>query len=153
MKITESQRKELIAELESILKEATEVKTSLYYVVEHYHLYNEPEITPASNLSYKFVGELKTAIDALVKAGVGYIQSYVTGWYTDLHFDMSDPIKEVPEDKVQPPIFESVIYQGDNKWEVIMQTETHGRERVIVHSNAASWADVYSADKIGEGHV
>jgi hypothetical protein len=147
------QREELIPELEALTIKANELKLEFDNLVEHYQIHQDksPEgqkIYTACNATYTLYSWLVAASDGLKKLGSGYIRDTVTGWYRLLHYDMSDPLVEIAEEDIEDPEYESITYQGNDRWEVIMQTVTHGRERVIVDSDGATWQQVYSADKI-----
>jgi hypothetical protein len=47
------------------------------------------------------------------------------------------------------PAFEHVTYKGNNVWEIIMRTKTHGREKIVLLGyNGVDWAGVHSAEPI-----
>lgn len=146
-------RREIIPDLDDFAARADELKQELKSLIEHHQLYQDkrPLATACMqvvNEAYKFVRNLREASDTLKRAGAEHIQAYVTGWYRDLHFDMDDPLVEISEEEVIDPDFESITYEGDDKWTVIMTTKTHGRERIVVQSDSASWYQVYSADRL-----
>ncbi len=133
-------RKALIPELDSIIRQAEEVNKEFGYVIERHRLYGDPTILPASQAAYAFIRETRKASDALKQSpqGIAYIQGVMTVWY---HFHV-----ELDVEKPANPDFESVTYKGNNEWEIIMTTPTDGREKAVVHSDAASWDQVYSVD-------
>jgi len=149
------QRKELIPELDSFLRQADALKRSLDSSIEEHRLFADTsaegaEVMKAVNTAHKLVSSLRHASDTLKEANSDEIKTYVTGWYHLLHFDMH-PVVEIAEKDVVDPDYEMVSYQGDDTWEIIMTTPTHGCERVVVHSDTATWDRVYSAVPCSEG--
>jgi hypothetical protein len=148
----EATRREIVSALSASLARADKLKQELDTLVEQHQLYQDKSglatvCVQVVNEAYKFVRHLREANDALKRAGAEHIKSYVTGWYRDLHFDM-DPLVEIAEEDITDPDFESITYDGDDQWTVIMTTKTHGRERIVVYSDTASWDEIYAADRI-----
>jgi len=55
------------------------------------------------------------------------------------------------DNSTDAPIYERVAYQSNDRWEIIMRTPTHGRERIVLHAcNGVDWPGVYSAEQIEE---
>lgn len=148
-----------ITTLDELLERAEALQQSYWYLSESlYSIYKEsPETTMVYGLSSfasALVAETRAAAAAIKSNAEGeqYVKDSVTGWYRALHFDMSDPLVEIPEDEIEDPVYESIKFIGagdkPNRWEVIMLTATHGRERITVDSDGASWQQVYNAEKI-----
>ncbi len=135
----EEQRKELIPEVDQLASKAKELRTELGYLLDRHRLYKDESLVLASNNAYKLVASLQAASDALKRANAHRLQAYLTDWY---HFRLDE------DDGIPDPVFESITYKGNDEWEIIMTTTTHGRERVVVHSNAATWEQVYSTDRL-----
>jgi hypothetical protein len=152
----ETTRRAIVSALSDDIARADELKQELDALVEHHQLYQDKSpLATASvqvvNETYKFVRRLRETNDTLKRSGAAAIAEYVRWWYKDLHYDMHPlPGHEIPEDQEPPePTIERVSFQGGSVWEVILVTPTHGRERIIVHSDTASWDEVYSAERIG----
>ena len=143
----ENVRKEVIPELDQLTTRASELKKELDYLLGRHNLYKDEGLASALNAAGKLESTLHKASDALKRNGADWIREYITGWYRDMHYDMH-PVVEMPEEDITDPVYESITYKGDNTWEIIMTTPTHGRERVVVHSDTATWEEVYSADRI-----
>jgi hypothetical protein len=141
----EQQRRDIIPELDQLIDRANELKTSYHYLIEHHRLYvdkgvESQQVQAACNALYKVAREMQAASDALKKAGIDYIKGYAATWY-GWHVEEEPDAADLPD-----PDIESVTYQGDDRWEVIMSTVTDGRARMIIQSNAATWDQVYSFD-------
>lgn len=140
----ETQRCEILPELDELARKANKLKKELDDLVEQHHLYQDKSVqavacVQAVNDAYKFVRALRETSDVLKQAGVERIRTSVTAWH---HFRLDDE-----EGSAANPIYESITYNGEDKWTVIISTETHGRERVVVHSNTANWEQVSSAER------
>ena len=137
--MNEEQRRAAIPVLDELMDKAADLRNTLNAVIEDQSLANESHIISASNRSYQLVNELQCASDALKRSGAARIQSYLTQW--------SHMRQE--EDPEQPdPVFESITYDGENVWTVLMTTTTHGRERLVVHADTATWEEVSSATRV-----
>jgi len=132
-------RKEVIPELDQLTAKASELKKELDYLLGRHNLYRDEGLASAFSAAGKLVNALRSASDTLKREGAKSIQDYITDWY---HLRTDDEVG-IPD-----PVYESVTYTGDDTWEIVMNTTTHGKERVIVHSNTATWDQVYSADSI-----
>jgi hypothetical protein len=152
-------RKAIIATLDDLLKQAEALKKEYWYLSESlYSIYKQsPEaekIYGLSSFASALVSHTREAAAAIKSNAEGeqYVKDSVTGWYRALHFDMSDPLIDLSEDEIDDPVYEAVRFIGSgdtpDRWEVIMLTATHGRERIIVYSDGASWQQVYNAEKI-----
>jgi hypothetical protein len=143
----ENVRKEVIPELDQLRARASELQKELDYLLGRHNLYKDEELASALSTAGKLVSTLRGASDALKGNGADWIREYITGWYRDMHYDIH-PVVEMPEEDITDPVYKSITYKGENTWEIIMITPTHGRERVVVHSDTATWEEVYSADRI-----
>ena len=143
----ENVRKEVIPELDQLTARASELKKELDYLLDRHNLNKDEGLASAFNAAGKLESTLRSASDVFKRNGADWIQDYITSWYRNLHYDMH-PVVEIPEEDITDPVYESITYQGENTWEIIMTTLTHGRERVIVHSDTATWDEVYSAERI-----
>ena len=143
----ENGRKEVIPELDQLTARARELQKELDYLLGRHNLYKDEALVSALSAAGKLVNTLCSASDALKRNGADWIREYITDWYRDLHYDMH-PVVEIPEENITDPVYESITYTGENTWEIIMTTPTHGRERLVVHSDTATWEQVYSADRI-----
>ncbi len=146
--MNDEQRKAIIPELDDCTARANALKEELNALVERYELWKEKnaEIVAVTNQAYKLVSALEQANDTLKRARAPWVQECITSWYRDLHFDMH-PLVEIAEEDLPDPVYECITYKGKDEWEIIMQTATHGRERIVIHAcNGVDWPGVYSAD-------
>jgi hypothetical protein len=152
----ETTRQALIPALGDIWQEADELKQRFYYLCEHHQMYQDktsPEgqaVNTALDKAYAFTRALTDALKALknTPAGAQYVRDSITSWYRGLHWDMPSALVEIDEADLQDPVYESVEYKGQDVWVVVMTTTTHGRERLEIHGDGATWCDVYSCDKV-----
>jgi hypothetical protein len=142
--ISEEDRKEVIPELNRLVARLKEIEREMYYLRQRCLI---REVSHSYELVYAAAASLRDASDAIKQFGTDYIRATVNGWYRILHFDM-DPLVEIQEKDIEPPAIESITYKGEDTWEVLMTTTTHGRERVVIHSDGASWQQVYSAEAV-----
>ena len=145
--MNEEQRRAILPELDRLTREAEKIRKELDDVVKQQMLYNDANLTTADIALLNALRALRHAAETIRK-DCAPVQDYVTSWYKALHFDMSDPLVEVAEEDLTDPVYESCTYDGNEQWTVIMQTVTHGREKVIVQSDGVSYFQVYSAEKI-----
>ena len=143
----ENVRKEVIPELDRLTARASELKEELDYLLGRHNLYKDEGLASALSAAGKLETALHSASNTLKRNGADWIRDYITGWYRDMHYDMH-PVVELPEEEITDPVYESITYQGENTWEIIMITRTHGKERVLVHSDTSTWEQVYSAERI-----
>ncbi len=138
--MNEDQRRAAIPALDELTSKAADVRKEFDALIKSQSLANQKRVTFASNSSYRLVNELQHASDALKRSSVAHIQSYVTQWSHDRQWETDE---EQPD-----PVFESIHYDGENVWTVVMTTTTHGKERLVVHSDTATWDEVYSATRV-----
>ncbi len=151
--MNEEQRKECVDVLGTLMDDVSDLKDRLGYLIDGHQLHQDrtPQATnilQSANELHKLADMLRNASDELKQLGGHTVQEYVTEWYRSLHWDMDPMIFEIAEEDLEDPEYESIAYQGDDKWQVIMTTKTHGRERVVVQSDGATWWQCYSADFI-----
>ncbi len=138
--MNEAQRTTAIPTLDELTSKAADLRKEFDSLIDRQHLATAEGSTLASNTSHQLVNTLQRASDALKWSGVARVQSYVTRWS---HFRQED------EDYTRPdPVFESITYNDENVWTVVMTTTTHGKERLVVHSDTATWNDVSSATRV-----
>jgi hypothetical protein len=138
--MNEEQRRAAIPALDELTDQAHSLDKELNAVIQNQSLTQQDYTTPILNTSYRLVSELRQASDALKRLGTARIQSFVTRWS---HLRQDDEDNALPD-----PAFDSIHYDGENVWTVVMTTSTHGKERLVVHSDAATWNDVYSATRV-----
>lgn len=138
--MNEEQRRAAIPALDELTDKAADLRKEFDALVEGQHLATQKRITLASNTSYRLVNELQLASDALKQSGAHRVGSCVMRWS---HLRQEDTEYQLPD-----PVFESIHYDGENVWTVLMTTTTHGRERLVVHSDTATWDEVYSATRV-----
>lgn len=148
--MNEQTRKDCITSLDTILHKAEQTMQSLDSLVDRHTIYQDKSqqaqrIYAACNVAHILAREIREASESLKEQGADYIRSTVIGWYRSLHWDIT-PITRIEEEEVKDPEIESIKYLETDKWGVIMTTPTHGRERVIIISDGATWQEVYSAD-------
>lgn len=137
--MTPEQRKDLIPQLDHYLALAQRLQREMTMVLS---AQGDVRIEYAQRRAYDLVNALEDASSAFKRANAALIEAHVTRWH---RFRLDDGDNEdIPEEP--DPVYESVIYDGGDVWSVTITTPTHGRERVVVHSDAASWHSVYSAD-------
>jgi hypothetical protein len=94
----------------------------------------------------QLTGILQSTNNNLKQGRADWVKDAITSWYRNLHYDVR-PIVEIREEDITDPVYESVAYKGDDKWEIVMTTLTHGRERIVLHAcNGVDWPGVYSAE-------
>jgi hypothetical protein len=131
----EQQRRELIPEFDRLAAQADQLRKELDSLIERYQLYRDVSTIALYNESARLTRSLQGAGDTLKRAGTHRIRACLTDWY---HCRTDD------EEGIPDPVFESITYDGNDTWTVMMRTTTHGRERVIMHSDTATWDDIYS---------
>jgi hypothetical protein len=140
--IDEAKRKELIPELDQIMRQADELRKDLGYLVDKDGVRDNATLYASLTNAYALVRSLREVGDMLKRAGEGRIRAQVVDWY---RFRVEI---DVPEGQIVDPDIESVIYKGEDRWEIIITTPTHGREKVTIDSDTASWDQVYDAHRI-----
>lgn len=147
--MTEDQRIALIPELEHLRFKAVALHEALDELIRTSH--EDTPVFREIDTAWRAIHQCRTALrdasDDLKREGAGWIQASVTSWYRELHYDIR-PRVEIAEEGITDPVFESVKYKGGDTWEVVMVTQTHGRERIIVNSDGATWQQVYSAEPL-----
>lgn len=147
VRLKDDPRNELIPKLDEFTQRAEELKKEIDYLTNRAQLYKDEKLAKAWGDASRLVASLQDVSDTLKRANTDRIRTYVTEWYRFLHFDMH-PVTEMAEEDITDPEFESITYNGNDTYEVVMRTLTHGRERIVIHSDGASWEEVYSADKL-----
>lgn len=134
-------RAEVISGLSDLTDKAREIEKEIDYLLSRHDLHQDKTLAqyPIWSNAGKLSASLQKATDALKSEGVEYVKACITEWYR-FHIELDDV--EEPAD----PTFESVVFKGDNTWEIIMTTPTDGRQKAILHSDGASWDQVYSVD-------
>ena len=138
--MNEEQRRAAIPQLDELTSKAAGLRKEMDALMDQHHLANEGFMRRASNASYNLVNTLQQASDALKQSGAHRVEAYVMRWS---HLRQEDTQYQMPD-----PVFESITYNGENVWTVLMTTTTHGKERLVVHSDTATWEDVYSATRV-----
>lgn len=140
--MNDQQRKVVIPELDTFVSQAKNIEKELDYLVSRHRLYQDPALLKASSSASNLVGTLKEISSELKRANVDFVRSCVIDWH---RFRVEG---DIPDDEIVDPDIESICYEGNDTWRIIMTTPTHGKERVIVNSDAATWEQVYSADRM-----
>lgn len=151
--MNDEQRRAVLPELDRLTREAQDLMNDIDELLAGHGLIKDPTLAPCNVAGHKLRNELRNAAETLRRESASDVQNYVTGWYRALHYDMSDPIVEVDEKDLTDPLYESCTYDGQDsfhdwyKWTVVMQTVTHGREKVIVFGDGVDFT-IYSAEKM-----
>ncbi len=144
--IDKAKRIELIPELDQYLRRADELRkdldSSLGWLDSADGAWKDPNVSGAHNAAHQLVKMLREAGDALKKQNEDIIRSYAIDHY---RFRVE---LDIPEDQIEDPVIESVSYQGDNRWFVIMTTTTHGREKMTIDTDTASWEQLYDSQPV-----
>lgn len=136
------QRQAVIAELDELVPQARAIAVALDHLMSRQSLYQDANLCQVSAGASRLIGTLMEVNDALKRAGTAYIQACVIDWY---RFRVE---LDVPEKEVVDPTIEALTYDGRDTWTVRITTPTHGRERVVLHSDGTSWSEVYSAHPV-----
>jgi hypothetical protein len=138
--MNQAQRKACITELDQLTSRAKEIKKELGALMSRQGLHRDPVVGLVYIQADQLVGAFQAAATTLKLSplGVEYIHAVMTDWY---HFHVELDVEE-PAD----PVYESVTYQDNNTVEIVMSTPTDGRQKAVVHSDGATWDQVYSVD-------
>ena len=146
--MNEEQQHAIIAELDELAERARAVKRDLNYLIERNHLYKDETFKGTYSAASTLVSSLQNASDALKRGRSAWIQKCLTDWYRFLHWD-TRPVVEIAEEDLTDPVYESITYKGNNEWEILMRTLTHGRERIVLYAcDGVNWPGVYSAERL-----
>lgn len=134
-----AQARDLIPELDEYATRARQFSTELEDTFSKYQQSNA-NIREALSKAYMLPQILCSASEDLKRTQAHYVTGYVTDWY---HWRLEDDDMEITD-----PTIEHINYKGNDVWEVVINTTTHGREKLVVHSNAATWEQLYSIAKL-----
>lgn len=141
--IEKAKRLELIPELDSYLRRVDELRKELDSLLGWLDspdgAWKDPSVSGAHTAAHQFVKALREAGDALKKQNEDVIRAYAVGHY---RFRVE---LDIPEDEIEDPVIEQVEYAGNNRWFVTMTTSTHGREKMTIDSDTASWEQLYDS--------
>lgn len=137
--IEESSRIELIPELDRFLRQADEMRKEIDSCFDSENRWKEPYLANVSQATYGLVKALREAGDTLKRANQHIIEAYAID-----HYRFRVEI-DIPEDQIEDPVIESIEYQGNDRWFVVMSTTTHGREKMTIDTDTASWEQLYDA--------
>ena len=150
MALTNEQQKEIIPELDDLAEDARKIAKEIDYLQGRLGLYQNETLGKLYGAASQLAGTIASTNDDLKLLRTDWVKDSITSWYRDLHYDMH-PIVEIREEDITDPVYERVAYNGDDRWEIIMSTTSHGRERIVLHAcNGVDWPGVYSAEPFEE---
>ena len=132
-------RKDVMAGVDDLLQQAQTSQREFAALLTEHEVTGPPLLTRGARDAFDLlVGTLRRASDALRREGTQYVKDCMPGWFRQR--------ADIDDASVSMGRIEEIRYDGNDQWTVIASTAEYGRERIIVHSDGASYWQVYSSD-------